>query len=99
MFLIPCAPFATCTDMAADNANDASRTVRPRPEESPTVGCRGFRRRNASSTCTPRHLAGTCRNPLERPSSLIQGAASLQRFARSDAAPLQSFALAVRSSA
>src|SRR5690606_8271156 len=35
------------TDVAADNANDASRRVRPRPEETPTVGCRGFRRRNA----------------------------------------------------
>ncbi len=75
------ARLATYSAVAADNANDASKTVSACPEESPTVRCRGFSSQKVSSTCTPRHLAGTCRIPLEPASSLVQDAASLQRFA------------------
>ena len=43
----PLARLATYSAVAADNANNASRTVNPRPEETPTVRCRGFSSQNS----------------------------------------------------
>ena len=82
---------ATFSAVAADNENNASRTVSARPEETPTARCRGFSSQKVSSTCTPRHLAGTCRNPLEAGSSLTRlanGARSAAGHARRHAVPI-----------
>ena len=68
------ARLATYSAVAADNGNNASRTASARPEESPTARCRGFRRRNASRTCTPYHLTGTCRNRQETAALFMQHA-------------------------